>query len=122
MGEVIEFNQKRRFTREEARALLPVVRRITANAYDEVRKLAAQLAYLQDASDPGEKRDALEQQIQTAFQGWYQKVRKLGCEAKGMWLVDFDNGEGYYCWHYPESELAHFHGYADGFRGRVRIN
>ena len=45
-----------------------------------------------------------------------------GCQAKGMWLVDFDTGEGYYCWHYPEPEICYFHGYDEGFRGRVKIH
>ena len=40
---------------------------------------------------------------------------------KGLWLVDFDNGNGYYCWRWPEPELAYFHGYDEGFDGRVRI-
>ncbi len=49
------------------------------------------------------------------------EVQSLGLEAKGLWLVDFDNGEGYYCWCYPEETVAHYHGYEDGFRGRTRI-
>ena len=44
-----------------------------------------------------------------------------GLEAKGLWLVDFDNGEGYYCWSYPESSITHYHGYDDGFAGRISI-
>ena len=27
----------------------------------------------------------------------------------------------YYCWKWPEEELAYFHGYEEGFGGRVRI-
>ena len=34
-----------------------------------------------------------------------------------MFLVDFDNGEGYYCWKWPEREVDHFHGYEEGFAG-----
>ena len=43
----------------------------------------------------------------------------MGLEIKGLWLVDFDSGAGYYCWKYPESSLGHFHGYDEGFSGRV---
>jgi hypothetical protein len=35
--------------------------------------------------------------------------------------VDFDNGVGYYCWCYPEPGITHYHGYSDGFAGRVTI-
>ncbi len=48
-------------------------------------------------------------------------MRALGLEAKGLWLVDFDNGDGYYCWSYPEPAITHYHGYGDGFGGRISI-
>jgi hypothetical protein len=35
--------------------------------------------------------------------------------------VDFDNGEGYYCWSYPEPAITHYHGYEEGFAGRISI-
>ena len=60
--------------------------------------------------------------------GWADAVRALGVEVKGLWLVDFDNGEGYYCWRYPEDTIGHYHGYEDGFAGfsmaesRIRWN
>jgi hypothetical protein len=38
-----------------------------------------------------------------------------------VWLVDWDSGAGYYCWRYPEESLGHFHGYQEGFAGRVPI-
>jgi len=52
---------------------------------------------------------------------WADSVMGLGIDVKGVWLVDFDNGSGYYCWQYPEESLQYFHGYEDGFRGRVRL-
>jgi hypothetical protein len=48
-------------------------------------------------------------------------MEALGLEVKGLWLVDFDNGSGCYCWQWPEEELAFFHGYEEGFAGRTRI-
>jgi hypothetical protein len=35
--------------------------------------------------------------------------------------VDFDTGSGFYCWRWPEERLEFFHGYEEGFDGRVRI-
>jgi len=52
---------------------------------------------------------------------WADGVMSLGIDVKGLWLVDFDNGSGYYCWQYPEASLQYFHGYEDGFSGRVRL-
>ena len=117
MGTVIEINQKRFFTLDEARELLPVIRRVTRSAKDDLGLLSTQGKYLADKK----KRAVIELQIQSVIQNWLQKVQKLGCEAKGMGLVDFDSGEGYYCWHYPESDIQYFHNYSDGFSNRVKI-
>lgn len=118
MGELIAINQKRFFTIDEARDMLPVVKKITKDAFVEVKKLSTQLGFTTDK----QKREVLEKEIQQRFKRWQLKVGKLGCEAKGMWLVDFDSGEGYYCWHYPEPSIQFFHGYFDGYRGRVKVH
>lgn len=117
MGTVHEINQKRYFTLDEARELLPVIRRITRAAKEDIDLLSTQGSYLTDRK----KRAEVESRIQAIVKNWHQKIHRLGCEAKGMWLVDFDNGEGYYCWHFPESEIRFCHGYADGFSGRVEL-
>lgn len=53
---------------------------------------------------------------------WAESIAGLGIEVKGLWLVDFDSGGGYYCWRYPEPALQYFHGYEEGFGGRVKLN
>lgn len=118
MGEIFEINQKRVFTLVEAQSLLPVVKRITKGAHDEVSRLALQLKLLPE----GTKREAIELEIKALFREWFEKMKKLGVEAKGSWLVDFDSGQGYYCWRYPEPEISHFHGYQEGFSHRVKIH
>ena len=117
MGEVIEINQLRTFTLDEAKALLPVVRRVTRLASDQVNQLSTRFSYLTDLA----RKEALEEEVRSVLEEWQVKIEKLGCSAKGVWLVDFNNGEGYYCWHYPETELDFFHGYDEGFRGRTKI-
>jgi hypothetical protein len=97
---------KRVFTLDEARALLPRVKELTSDAV---------LRYGQLASE-------LEQERETVVRGWMQEIRSLGLEIKGLWLVDFDSGAGYYCWKYPEPALNHFHGYDEGFTGRLPLN
>ena len=52
---------------------------------------------------------------------WARELTDLGLEIKGLWLVDFDSGAGYYCWKYPEKDLGHFHSYEEGFAGRVPL-
>ena len=50
-------------------------------------------------------------------------VRNLGVEVKGLWLADFDSGDGYYyCWKLGEDDIEHFHRYETGFAGRRPIS
>lgn len=63
----------------------------------------------------------IEADINKVVDRWQQKVTKLGATPKGLWLADFDNGEGYYCWKFPETEISYWHGYNDGFSGRTAI-
>ena len=68
-----------------------------------------------------EKAKSLEKEIDEKIQLWNQKVERLGGLPRGLWLVDFDAGDGYYCWKYPETEIAFWHGYKSGFMGRVPL-
>ncbi len=104
---------KRIFSYDEAAALLPDVRRVTARAHQEVEDLSA------FASGGGAEAKTRVDEIVTA---WARALQDQGLAIKGLWLVDFDNGSGYYCWRYPEEGLQYYHGYEEGFQGRVRIH
>ncbi len=118
MAQIFEIDQKKYFTLDEARELLPVIRRITKASHDQIMKLNQKLSYLTDKL----RQDEVEAEMQEEFQEWVMKMKRLGCEAKGSWLVDFDSGEGYFCWRYPEEELNHFHNYQEGFGGRITLS
>ncbi|HKB69684.1 MAG TPA: DUF2203 domain-containing protein [Thermoanaerobaculia bacterium] len=108
------------FTFEDARRLVPQVREITREAIEQLA--AIQLAI--DDVDAGEKEltgEELQGAAADLLDRWAQKVRSLGAEVKGPWLVDFDSGGGYYCWKWPEEGLDYFHSYEEGFAGRLRI-
>jgi regulator of sirC expression with transglutaminase-like and TPR domain len=96
------------FTLEEARALLPRVRAATADAASRYARL-------------GDGGEAVEGERQEILQTWARDMSALGVEIKGAWLVDFDSGAGYYCWKYPEPALEYFHGYEEGFAGRLPL-
>ncbi len=97
---------KRTFTFDEAAAFVPELLRLTTAAESAV-------AALEGAGN--------EARVQEVVAGWARDVQALGIEVKGLWLVDFDNGSGYYCWQHPERSLQYYHGYEEGFRGRMRI-
>ena len=107
------------FSLDQARELLPQVKHLTADAVRRVESLASQLHGL-SREDPDHA--TLSAALRGVVDAWAEEVQLLGVHAKGMWLVDFDNGEGYYCWCYPESTIGHYHGYGDGFEGRLKIH
>jgi hypothetical protein len=93
------------FTYDEAVALLPAIRELTEVAYLKVEALGT----------------GADDRVQRIVVAWAETMIAKGLEVKGLWLVDFDNGSGYYCWRYPETGLLFYHSYEDGFGGRVRI-
>ena len=108
---------KRTFSYEDATALLPEVQRLTDNAVLEVERLLKRDPASTDPVPP-----EVADEYQNIVGQWADAILSLGIEVKGLWLVDFDNGGGYYCWRHPEPSLQYFHGYDEGFRGRVKLN
>ena len=106
------------FTLDDARAMLPQIQELTAAAVHEIDPLMQQFEGV-DESDPEHAR--LHDSITGIVTAWAEKVQDLGAQAKGLWLVDFDAGDGYYCWKHPEPTVSHYHGYDDGFAGRMKI-
>jgi hypothetical protein len=106
------------FRYDEALDLFPHVRDTTAAAVQEVARLERALAV---ADDPDAEREAFDSSYRQVVARWKAEIEALGGEAKGLWLVDFDAGDGYFCWKHPEPALAHFHGYDEGFAGRVPV-
>jgi hypothetical protein len=107
----------KRWSLAAAREMIPDVRRRTERAVAEVSALEAE----RDALPPGPARGELDERIGDVVERWAREMEALGLDVKGLWLVDFDSGAGYYCWTWPEPELAFFHGYEEGFAGRARI-
>ena len=107
------------FSLAEAQTLFPLVRGITSRTADELAPVQRQLKMLPRRS---QEMQAAEQRYQAIVSAWVNKMRRLGLVVKGLWLVDFDTGDGYLCWKYPELKLVHYHGYDEGFAGRQPLD
>lgn len=116
---VITINQARTFSLRDAEEILSVVRRITQESAQKVDALIARLEAKN--SDHLSEIEQLEAEINLGIRLWHEKIKKLGATPKGLWLVDFDCGDGYYCWKYPDARITHWHSYEDGFSGRIPI-
>ncbi|MBL7555028.1 MAG: DUF2203 domain-containing protein [Bdellovibrionaceae bacterium] len=116
---IFAINKKKLFTLDEANELLPLVIKLTEDSSRQVKKLINQLEAFPDKKN--QKAVELEEQVNKLIELWQTKIEKLGLRPKGLWLCDFDNGAGYFCWKYPESQISHFHGYNEGFSGRKKL-
>lgn len=96
--------------------MLPLVYRITEEYSKKVKYLMACVDAMPDKNSS--RSLELQDEINSLIQKWQNKVERLGLKPKGLWLVDFDYGDGYFCWKFPETEIKYAHGYKDGFTGR----
>lgn len=103
------------FSFDEAAALLPQVQAITEDACQQVAALGA--SFTANGLQP----ESARQEVDLIVREWAESLTDMGLEVKGLWLVDFDNGAGFYCWRHPEPGLQYYHTYEDGFSGRIRI-
>lgn len=104
---------------EQADQLVRILNKITQKYSRTVNDLIARL----EALDPLDKNKTteIESQVNHEIIEWNTKVRKLGAIPKGLWLVDIDAGDGYYCWKFPEVEIGYWHDYQSGFMGRISL-
>ena len=123
MGIVINaFEKKKTFTLAEANELLPLIIKITAKHRKAVEAIMDQLD--QHHYSSGEEHPntfLMEAEVDWHISDWVGAMERLGAQTKGMWMVDFDCGTGYFCWKYPESKVEFYHTYSDGFSSRQRI-
>ena len=108
----------RRWTLDGAREIIAEVRERTARAVAATEGLVTEREGLAAGSPTAVD---LDERIQEEVSRWAREMEALGLDVKGVWLVDFDTGGGYYCWKWPEETLEYFHTYEEGFAGRTRI-
>ncbi len=107
--------EPRLFTLDEAQEIFPLVKRITHEAFQTLEPTRRRLEHML-ATDPRMVR--VEKQYEAVVKQWVRKMERLGLVVKGLWLVDFDTGDGYLCWKYPELKISHYHDYTAGYSDR----
>lgn len=119
-GDNVEIGYSGPMTLEHANKIIRVICKFTKEYSAKVNGLINRL----EALDPKEREQssAIESEVGQLIEAWNQKVRKLGGLPKGLWLVDIDAGDGYYCWKFPEPEIGFWHEYKSGYTGRIPIS
>ena len=102
----------------EASELLPVIRKITANAYGQLSRLNEQLE-LMLLCDP--RRSVVVDEYEKVVRKWVASITRLGAIPNGLWRVDFDTGEGFLCWRFPELKIGYFRDYDCEFDDRQSV-
>lgn len=113
--QIVARDDPRIFTLSEAEELFPLVRRITQAAHTELEPVRRNLEAMLPTNP---QIRSVEREYEAIVKRWVAKMERLGLVVKGLWLVDFDTGDGYLCWKFPELKLAHYHNYHEGFGGR----
>ena len=98
------------FSLAEAQSLLPMVRKVTRRAVGDFDPIRLRYRNLLDC-DPRKPQLAL--QYEKIVRLWMTKMERFGLVARGLWTVDFDTGDGYLSWKYPELRLAFFIDFED---------
>ena len=115
---IVSPGDTRYFTLADANETLPLIQRITADSSQKLQIVRCELRNLL----PNDPRVAgVEVRYEKIVKKWISKMERLGVIAKGLWLVDFDTGDGYLCWKYPELKVSHYHEYTGGFATRQPI-
>jgi hypothetical protein len=113
--QIVTRDETRVFTLAEAEELFPLVRAITEAAWHELEPVRQRL----ESMVPSNPRlRAVESEYESIVKRWMAKMNRLGLSVRGLWLVDFDTGDGYLCWKFPELRIGHYHDYQSGFGGR----
>lgn len=111
MANVIPIHSRRVFSQDEAESILPVVRRITERASAAAEEINDQIKFI-PADEPLHKR--LNMEMDLIVRRWAIKVAKLGVNPRGVWLVDFDAGNGWFSWRMGDENLSFFHPHSVG--------
>jgi len=107
------------FSFSEADKLLPLVRSITQKHQTELTPIQNRLKKML-SNDP--RRNSVEHEYEQVVSRWKSKVEKLGTSVCGLWVVEFNVGEGALSWRYPELSLAYFRATGVEFSNRVKID
>ncbi|HEC11906.1 MAG TPA: DUF2203 family protein [Acidiferrobacteraceae bacterium] len=113
--QIVSHEEPRVFNLAEAQELFSLVRNISQTAFEELVPIRKQLETM-IPSNP--QLPAMERRYEAIVKRWVSKMERLGLLVKGLWVVNFDTGDGYLCWKYPELKLSHYHDYSQSFSDR----
>ncbi len=124
--------EKRFFSVEEARRLLPEVKRLAARMVGAARQLEGYRAVVEALAEKsslnaGSPEGTSFLECLIALHSSMSQVQDLGCQVKGVQegLIDFphlkDGREVCLCWKHGEDDIRFWHEIESGFAGRTPL-
>jgi len=106
------------FSLDEACELLDLIKRITKRHRQELVPIRYRLDRML-SNDP--RRAAIENGFEVVVERWKVKMEQLGTLPSSLWVVEFDVGDGYLSWRYPELGISYVRGYDSLFSARRKL-
>ena len=106
------------FDLAESQRLLPLVQNITHKHQAELAPIQLRLNKML-SNDP--RRNVIELEYEQVVNRWRSKIEKLGASVFGLWVVEFDVGEGLLSWRHPELNISYFRATTNDFASRVKL-
>jgi len=104
MVKIIKLGSRKAFsTEEEAKEVLSIIRRITEDTAEKTLELRKRLEWIPKKEDTYERISIL---LDDALSSWINKVEMLGCEADGLWRVNFNVSDKKYLWQLGDEKLS----------------
>lgn len=124
MKNITSIHIQREFSHSEAQQLLPIIFMLTEQAKKKIKTITNSIESFKNSIKNTEEniQKRLEAELENEIVIWENKVKSLGAKPKGLWLVDFDFGKGYFCWRFPETQIKFWHLHDEGFLGRKLID
>lgn len=97
---------------KDAQELIPLLLSITNHTVSKYNRLAERINYLAHCGLTYQA-EREHPKVEAMLKRWQEKLFRLGVYSAAPFTVEFDFGNGLYCWRYPEKELKYWHAYDD---------
>ncbi|MCB1197844.1 MAG: DUF2203 family protein [Bdellovibrionota bacterium] len=107
----------KKFTLAGARQFISRIEGITFVAFARAQPLFEELKKPEGIRDKKE----VTQELHEIVTLWSEQIMYFGAMTRGLWMVDFDTGEGFYTWVYGEADITSYRTYDQSFEQRTPI-
>lgn len=119
-AELIRLQRNFPFSFEEVTHLLPTIQHLTAQCRAKVEPLFLQIELLSIREIA--LAQTIEAKINQHLLEWHRKVARVGGQPKALWTIEFDCGDGFYGWSFPDHCLSSFRKYDSDFSQRRSLD